>query len=260
MTNKSIRHEVLSYLNSSDMFMNLSTEDQRIFLKRFGNDEGFLELMDVAIAFQEEVADVEAMVPMLFDKNYIEEAEGKTVRKNALKDLVVKEDNVCFIPFQTEVDLASPLIIALDCSTSMLPFESLAKGLMIPCFNLCAQQKRDCIVVPFTETTARPIVLKHGQLHVQSMYELLSLQMRGRARLYPVLKKAIALFDKYKVKQDAELMIVSMNYFDDYREASNSSLIRQLKSQHVELSAITLDEKQFNEEPLHFIDKVFFAK
>ncbi|WP_332646772.1 hypothetical protein [Lysinibacillus sp. 54212] len=259
MTYDIFNDKFLQYLFTSDMFQHLSQVEQQAFLQYFANDEQFIRIMNVALAFQEEIAEVETMVPILFEGSEIPAINTSEVRKATLKDQVVIEDNVCFVPFQTEVDLAAPLIIALDCSESMQTLEDLAKGLIIPCFNLCAQQKRDCIVLPFSETTKQPIVFTHGKLHIQNMNELIHLKMCNRANLLPVFKQALALFDMYNAKQDAELMLVTTNYFDDYVDSNTSSYIRQLKNHNVELSLIALNEQQFNEEPLDFIDKVFFC-
>ena len=259
MTKNKFNDKVFQFLYTSDMFKLLSPVEQRNFLQRYGDNEYFYRIMDVALAFQEEITEVEAMVPILFEGTEIPEISKTEERKATLKDLVVIEDNVCFVPFQTEVDLAAPLIIALDCSQGMHDLEDLAKGLIIPCFNLCAQQKRDCIVLPFSETTKGPIVFTHGKLNNQGMSELIRIKMSNRANLLPVFKKAQALFDLYKVKRDAELMLVTANYFDDYNDLKTSSYVQQLKNSNVELSLISFNEQQFNEEPLDFIDKVFFC-
>lgn len=254
-----INDEVLSYLYSSEMFKYLAEEEQRVFLQSYAKDEQFLQIMNIALTFQAEISEVEALVPTLFDSNEIMKKNSKTVRKNTLKDLVVMEDNVYFVPFHKKKDLAAPLIIALDCSVYMNEFESQAKGLIVPFLNVCAEQKRDCIVLPFAETTDRPIVFTHGELQVASMNKFLQRSTRNRAKLLPVLKVALSIINLYKVKQDAELMIVTTNYFDDFIEAKSSNYVQQLKSKHVELSVIAMDAQQFNEEPLDFIDKVFFA-
>lgn len=245
--------DVLRFLYSSEMFQQLTEEAQQLFLSQFARDEEFIKSIAVAVDFQERLGKLEGSIPLVTP---YEEDELRNVRniqrKLTLKDKAVTKGNVTYVPFHQKIDFAAPLIIGLDTSCEMESYEIQAKGLILPLLELCAEQKRDCIVATINDRCVFP----HGELTSEGIQRLQHIKMQDEQDIALLFKQALYLFDAYRLKEEAEFMLITANTF-----ASSDipdGLIEEFEIRNIELSAIALDAKRFEEAPLPFLNKVFF--
>ncbi len=245
--------DVLRFLYSSEMFQQLTEEDQQLFLQQFARDEAFVDSVAVAMDFQEQTGKLEGSVPLIPPYEDEERRDVRAIqRKMTLKDKAFTEGNVTYVPFGHRIDHAAPLIIGLDTSKGMEEYESQAKGLVLPLVELCAGQKRDCIVATINDRCLFP----HGELLPDEVQRLQQMKMDDEEDMALLYKQALHLFDAYRVKDDAEFMLLTANTFD--AASIPDVLIEEFAWRRIELSAIALDAERFEKAPLLFLDKVFF--
>ena len=245
--------DVLRFLYSSEMFQQLTEEDQQLFLQQFARDEAFVDAVAVAMDFQEQVGKLEGSVPPIPPYEAEERRDVRAIqRKMTLKDKAFTKGNVTYIPFGHRIDHAAPLIIGLDTSKGMEEYEIQAKGLVLPILELCAAQKRDCIVATINDRCLFP----HGELLPGEVQRLQQMKMDNEEDIALLYKQALHLFDAYRVKDDAEFMLLTANTFD--AASIPDVLIEEFAWRRIELSAIALDADRFEKAPLLFLDKVFF--
>ena len=245
--------DVLRFLYSSEMFQQLTEEAQQLFLQQFARDEAFVNSISVAVDFLEKAGKMEGSVPPVTPY----EDEGRrdirsTQRKLTLKDKAFTKGNVTYVPFRHRIDHAAPLIIGLDTSKGMKEYEIQAKGLILPLLELCAGQKRDCIVITINDRCLFP----HGELIPEGVQRLQQMKMEDEQDMALLYKQALHLFEAYRVKEDAEFMLLTANTFD--AASIPDVLIEEFAWRRIELSAIALNADRFEKAPLLFLDKVFF--
>ena len=245
--------DVYRFLYSSNMFQQLAEGEQQRFLEQFAHNEQFIKSLAVAIDFQVHLGKMEATVPVIASYEYIEPDYDVSIkRKLMIKDQTITIGNVTYVPFQQQVDVVAPLIIGFDTSAVMANFEIQAKGLILPLLELCAKQRRDCIVL----TDEKQFIFPHGELITDVIKEVQNIQMKHKANIAALYKRALELFGTYNIMHDAEFMLLTANTFEPSTISQHT--IQAFKSLGVELSAIALDEACFEEAPLVFLDKVFF--
>ncbi|KGR81566.1 hypothetical protein [Lysinibacillus odysseyi] len=245
--------DVLRFLYSSEMFQQLTEEAQQLFLNQFARDEEFIKSIAVAVDFQERLGKLEGSVPLVtpYEDDGIRNVRA-IQRKLTLKDKAVTKGNVTYIPFHQKIDFAAPLIVGLDTSCEMELYEIQAKGLILPLLELCAEQKRDCIVATINDRCVFP----HGELTPEGIQRLQHIKMQDEQDIALLFKQALYLFDAYRLKEDAEFMLITANTFAS--SDISEQLIEEFGMRGIELSAIALDSKRFEEAPLEFLNKVFF--
>jgi len=235
------------------MFQQLSEEEQQRFLAQFAHNEQFIKSLAVAIDFQAHLEKMEATVPVIASYEVKEPNYDVSIkRKLMIKNQSITTGNVTYVPFQQKVDVVAPLIIGFDTSAVMANFEIQAKGLILPLLELCAKQRRDCIVL----TDEEQFIFPHGELITDVMKEVQHIQMKQQANIAALYKRALEIFSTYNTMHDAEFMLLTANTFEPVTIAQHT--IQAFKSLSVELSAIALDEARFEQAPLVFLDKVFF--
>ena len=241
------------FLYSSNMFQQLAEEEQQRFLEQFGSDEQFIKSLAIAIDFQNHLGKMEATVPVIANYEHRELYEDVLIQhKLMMKNQSITIGNITYVPFQQKVDVVAPLIIGFDNSAAMMNFDIQAKGLILPILELCAKQKRDCIIL----TDEEKFIFPHGELLTNVIKGVQNIQMKHRANIVALYKQALEDFRTYNITRDAEFILLTANTFES--STISEHLIFELKSLGVELSAIALDEARFEEAPLLFLDKVFF--
>ena len=245
--------DVYRFLYSSNMFQQLAEDEQQRFLLQFAHNEQFIKSLAVAIDFQAHLGKMEATVPIIAsyevkDPHY----DGSIQRKLIIKDQAITMGNVTYVPFQQKVDVVAPLIIGFDTSAMMADFKIQAKGLILPLLELCAKQRRDCIVL----TDEEQFIFPHGELITDVIKAVQNIKMKHQANIATSYKRALEIFGTYNIMHDAEFMLLTANTFEP--SMISEHIIQAFKSLGVELSAIALDEVRFEEAPLVFLDKVFF--
>ena len=245
--------DVYRFLYSSRMFQQLAEEEQQQFLAQFADNEQFIKSLAVAIDFQAHLGQMEATVPIIARYEVKEPRYDESIQhKLIMKDQSITTGNVTYVPFQQKVDVVAPLIIGLDTSAVMANFEIQAKGLILPLLELCAKQRRDCIVL----TDEAQFIFPQGELITDVIKAVQHIQTKQQVNIATLYKRALEIFGTYNSMQDAEFMLLTVNTFDPSIIAQQT--IQAFKSLGVELSAIALDESRFEQAPLGFLDKVFF--
>ena len=245
--------DVYRFLYSSNMFQQLAEEEQQRFFAQFARNEQFIKSLAVAIDFQAHLGRMGATVPVIASYEVKEPHDtGLIQRKIIMKNQAITKDNVTYVPFQQKIDIVAPLIIGFDTSAVMADFEIQAKGLILPMLELCAKQKRDCIIL----TDEDKFIFPHGGLRTDVIHEVQHIQMKKQANIAALYRRALKVFSTYNTMQDAEFMLLTANVFNP--ATISEHIIDEFKSLGVELSAIALDEARFEQAPLGFLDKVFF--
>lgn len=245
--------DVYRFLYSSNMFQQLAEEEQQRFLAQFARNEQFIKSLAVAIDFQAHLGQMEATVPVIAGYEVKEpHDDGSIQRKLIMKDQSITKGNVTYVPFQKKIDVVAPLIIGFDTSAVMTNFDIQAKGLILPLLELCARQRRDCIIL----TDEDKFIFPQGELITDVIKAVQHIQTKQQANIAALYRRALKVFSTYNTMQDAEFMLLTANTFNP--ATISEHIIYEFKSLGVELSAIALDEARFEQAPLVFLDKVFF--
>lgn len=245
--------DVYRFLYSSNMFQRLAEEEQQRFLEQFAHNEQFIKSLTVAIDFQARLGKMDATVPIIASYDNIEPYYNISIhRKLVIKDRSIMTGNVTYVPFHQKADVVAPFIIGFDTSAMIMNFEIQAKGLILLLLELCAKQRRDCIVL----TNEGQFIFPHGELITDGIKAVQNIQAKHKADIAALYKRALKIFSTYNIMQDAEFMLLTANTFEPATISEHT--IHEFKSLGIELSAIALDEVRFEEAPLLFLDKVFF--
>lgn len=248
--------EILHFLYRNASFQALEEEQQQILLAKFKHEPLFKEVVEISIALEEMIEEVEATLPKIQDKDFLFPQEQQ---KLLLKNRTVTCGNVLYVPFDEMENLYSPMIVIVQQSDSMSEYESFSKGTILPLFNLCALQKRDLIILPFSHTIAEPLIFKKGALQITLFERFLYKHLNGNAQIVPALQKALDLFDQDKINNQRDLMIITDNQFNDFQPLIESDFTERLRELSIDISVIAMSETDFEVQPIPFADKVFFA-
>lgn len=248
--------EILHFLYRNASFQALEEEQQQLLFAKFKNEPLFKEVIEISIALEEIIEEVEATMPKIQDKDFLFPQEQQ---KLLLKNRTVARGNVLYVPFEELGNLYSPMIVIVQQSDSMNEYETFSKGTIMPLFNLCAVQKRDLIILPFSHTIAEPLFFKNGALDIALYERFLYKHLNGNAQIVPVLKKALDLFAQDKINNQRDLMIITDNQFQDFQPLIESDFTERLHELSVDISVIAMSEADFEVQPITFADKVFFA-
>lgn len=250
-----LNDEILHFLYSNNAFQGLTEENQQQFLSRFQTNETFKEMVEISIALEEVITEVEATMPKIQDKDYVFQRE----QKQLLKTRTVVSENVYYVPFDEMGKFYSPIIIAVQQSESMEEFEAFCKGVILPLFNLSAQQKRDIILLPFSENVRTPICFKNGLLEVDLLEVFMNENYGGEAKIVPILTQALEMFQQDTICNQRDLMIITDNQFTDFNEMQTADFSESFAELDVDVSVIAMSEVDFEVQPIPFAEKVFFA-
>ena len=200
MTNKDktlLTDEILHFLYRNASFQGLSEGSQLQFLDIFLTNDVFKEMIKIAIALEETITEVEATMPKIQHKDLL---LPQTKQKELLKSRTVVEDNVYYVPFEALDNIFSPIVIAIQQSTSMKEFEAFCKGTILPLLNLSALQRRDIILLPFNEKVNEPIYFKNGEIQLQSFIDFMRQSYGGEAKIVPVMERALEIFKEDSIE------------------------------------------------------------
>lgn len=254
--NTFLTDEILRFLYRSASFQALNEQQQQQFLAHFSQQPLFKEVVELSITLEEMIEEVEATMPKIQEKDFLLPVEQQ---KQLLKNYTVAKGNVLYIPFEELENVYSPLIVLVQQSDSMYEHEVFSKGTILPLFNLCTVQKRDLIILPFSNELAKPLVFKQGLLHISIFDQFLQNHLKGKAQIVPAIKQALDLFDQDKINNQRDLMIITDNQFFDFQTLMQQKLTERIDELRVDISVIAMSEQDFQEQPTPFADKVFFA-
>lgn len=248
--------EILHFLYRNASFQALDEKQQQQFLEKCEQQPLFKQVIEISIALEEIIVEVEATLPKIQDKDFLFPLEQQ---KRLLKEQTVAYGNVLYVPFDDMKKLYSPMIIIVQQSDEMQEFEVFTKGTILPLFNICAVQKRDLIIIPFSNEPAEPLLFNNGTLHVELFEQFLKHHLTGDAQIVPALEKAVELFTQDNIDNQRDLMIITDNCFSDFHQLNQQDVARKIQELDIDLSVIAMSEKNFETQPISFADKVFFA-
>lgn len=248
--------EILHFLYRNASFQALEENVQQQFLEKFGLQPLFIEVIEISIALEEIIEEVEATMPKIQDKDFLFPLEQQ---KQLLKDRTVVNGNVLHVPFDEIKKRYSPMIVIVEQSDAMQEFEAFTKGTILPLFNLCAVQKRDLIILPYSNKPAQPLLFTNGILHLEMFDLFLQQHIGGEARIVPALDKAIELFTQDYIDNQRDLILITDNQFSDFNQLNQNMLTEKMQELDIDLAVIAMSEKDFEKQPIKFADKVFFA-
>lgn len=259
MTNKDktlLTDEILRFLYRNASFQGLSEEEQINFLDIFLSNDTFKDMVEIAIALEETIKEVEATMPKIQQKDLL---LPQTKQKELMKSRTIVEDNVYYVPFEEMGNIFSPIVIAFQQSNSMKEFEAFCKGMILPLFNLSALQKRDLILLPFNEKVNAPITFKNGKMQLTSFINFMKQTYVGKAKIVPALEQAIEIFNDDFIENERNLMILTDNQFTDFTSFMATDFSSVLADLKVDVSVVAMSEIDFEVQPIPFADKVYFA-
>lgn len=260
MTNRRktlLNEEILRFLYKSASFQGLEEIEQQQLLTRYKQDEKFIKIMEISISLQEMIQEVEATMPKMQDKDYL---LSLAQQQRLLKERTVVEDNVYFVPFNEIEVVHSPMVVLLQQSVTMKPYEVFCKGTIMPLFHLCATQKRDLIIIPFSETLEIPLHFKNGVLQLALFDRFLNEFKGNSAMIVPAIEQAFAIFSSEDpLCNGRDLIMITDNQFDDFQALLEADYATRLESLDIDLSVIAMSESNFELQPIPFAQKVFFA-
>ena len=248
--------EILHYLYRSASFQVLNEQQQQQFLAHFSQQSLFKEVVELSITLEEVIEEVEATMPKIQEKDFLLPLEQQ---EQLLKNHTVKKGNILYVPFEEIENVYSPLIVLVQQSDSMYEYEAFSKGTILPLFNLCTVQKRDLIIIPFSDEIAAPLVFKQGHLHIVPFEQFLQNHSKGEAQIVPAIKQVLDLFTQDIINNQRDLMMITDNQFVDFQSLLQQEWIERINELTIDVSVIAMSEQDFQEQPIPFADKVFFA-
>lgn len=259
MTNNTtslLNDEILRFLYSNAAFQSIEEKDQQTFLQTFQENEFFKEIVEIAIALQESIEEVEAFLPKMQNRDHLLVTDAHI---NMMKNRTKVEGNVYYVPFGEVKKSMSPFIVCLQQSGSMLEYEAFSKGMLLPFFHLCAHQNRDLIIIPFGEGVKEVMTFEDSTFKMPVFQQFIENMEQGEARIAPALEMAIVLLEEDAIKQNPDIMIVTDNQFTDFDVLLNSEFEDVFAELNAEISVMAMSEIDFEVQPIPFADKVFFA-
>jgi len=251
-----LNDEILHFLYKNASFQALEEAVQQQFIAKFKEDENFVEIIEISMSLQEMIQEVEATMPKMQDKDFL---LTQQLQKQLLKERTVVEGNVYFVPFTEMEDVFSPMVVALQQSESMMEFEVFCKGTILPLFHLCASQKRDLIIVPFSNQVQQPIIFKNGVMALPMFDRFINTKSASDAEMVPAMTQVLAIFEGDSIDNGRDLMIITDNQFTDFQALMQAEFEETLNELDIDVSVIAMSEVDFEVQPIPFAPKVFFA-
>ncbi|ATP41122.1 hypothetical protein CSE16_14275 [Solibacillus sp. R5-41] len=255
--NTQLTDEILHFLYSHFAFQALHEQEQQQFIAHFQHNAQFKEIVVIASTLQESIVELEAMMPKIQDKDVLLPPETYS---QLMKEQTIVSDNIYYVPFGQKGKMYSPIVIALQQSDAMKTMQAFCKATILPIFNLCARQQRDLVVIPFGQTVGKPLYFHHAHLQPQLFSDFIDGNKGGEAQILPALMKARELLQKCPIQNDAELIIITDNHYTDVAALSKNDIGKTLKQLRIDVSVIAMSEKDFEDQPISFADKVLFAE
>ena len=247
--------EMLHFLYSSSIFQSLTEEEQLTFLQKYKENKAFHKILQVAIRLNELIEEVElTMLPISENdaNQYFKQS------RRSITERVTIEDNVYHFPFGERLKEQGPFIVCIQQGSQMEEVSLFCKGMLLPLFDMCYRQKRDLIVLLFSDDVEE-LRFEYGQSPIRPFDLFISMFNKGDAKIIPVLEHVITLWDEADVKDRTEVMLVTNNELADYSEENVMKLIESLKERSISITAVAMSEQQYEKQPMHFLDNIFFV-
>ncbi|WP_274307388.1 hypothetical protein [Solibacillus daqui] len=248
--------EILQFLYKNASIQGLGNTEQQQLLERYGQDENFVEIMEISMSLQEIIQEVEATMPKMREKECLLSLERQ---KHLLKERSVVEGNVYFVPFNEVENVYSPMIVLMQQSETLKACETFCKGTITPFFHLCATQKRDLIIIPFSKTVQEPMIFKKGLLQLALFDRFINEYMDNEATIVPAIEQVLAIFNEDTACNERDVIIITDNLFSDYQSLIQEDYAARFEKLDIDISVIAMSEINFETQPIPFAQKVYFA-
>ena len=246
--------EMLHFLYRSSIFQSFTEDEQVAFLQRYKENVAFHEILQVAINLNEVIAEVERTIPSITEEitNYF-----KQPRRSISKCLKI-EDNVYHYPFGECIKEQGPFIVCLQQGNRMEGVSLFCKGMIMPLFEMCYRQKRDLIIIPFSEDVEE-LRFEFGKSHLHTFDQFIGMDKKGDAQIIPILKRIITIVDEADVKDQTEVMLITNNDLLDYNEDKVLKLVDILKERFVSITAVSVSEQHNEKHPMRFLENIYYV-
>ena len=246
--------EMLHFLYRSSIFQSFTEDEQVAFLQRYKDNEAFHEILQVAIGLNEVIVEVERTIPSISEEvtNYF-----KQPRRSISKCLKI-EDNVYHYPFGECIKEQGPFIVCLQQGNRMEGVSLFCKGMIMPLFEMCYRQKRDLIILPFSDEV-EALRFEFGRSHLHAFDLFIAIDKKGDAKIIPTLERIITIVDEADVKDQTEVMLITNNDLIDYSEDKVLTLVDALKERFVSITAVSMSEQHYEKHPMHFLEKIYYV-
>ena len=252
--NHKFTDEMLHFLYSSSIFQSFTEEEQSAFLQKYSGNRAFFEILQVAIRLNEVIVEIERIIPS------IPEDVGQYYKqpRRSITERVTIEDNVYHFPFGENLKERGPFIVCIQQGDRMEDVSLHCKGMLLPLFDMCYLQKRDLIILAFSDDIEE-LRFEYGESSFPTFDMFISTYKMGDAKIIPVLEHVITLWEQAAVKNESEVMLITNNELSDYSEEKLMKLVHTIKERSISITAVAMSEQQFEKQPMHFLDKIFFV-
>lgn len=243
--------EMLHFLYRSTLFQSFPEDEQVAFLQRYRDNEAFHEILQIAIGLNETIAELERTMPAISEDvtHYF-----KQPRRSISMCLKI-EDNVYHYPFGERIKEQGPFIVCMQQGDRMEDVSLFCKGLVMPLFDMCYRQKRDLIILPFSNDVEE-LRFEFGESPFCAFDLFITINKKGDAKIIPTLERIINIVDDSDVKDQTEVILITNNDLVDYSENKVLELVDALKERFVSITAVSMSEEQYEKQPMYFVDKI----
>ena len=254
-TQNRLSDEMLQFLYQSKTFQSFTEQQQREFLKKYNEHEGFQEILQVALNLHEMIEEVEQMVVPLDE----ETKSFFATPRHSISTRVTIEDNIYHYPFGEQIKEQGPLIVCLQQGDTMEAVFNFCKGMMMPLFDVCLRQKRDLYIITFGGDDVICHTFPYAAVPLAQFDAWVNTAITGKACLSKALHVASEVYQLADETYNSELMIVTNNMLDDYNDETYKATLQQLIDKNVTISCVAMSEQLYDEQPLTFLNKIYYV-
>ena len=246
--------EMLHFLYKSSIFQSFTEDEQLAFLQRYQENEAFHNILQVALGLNEVIAEVERTMPAISEEviHYFKQP------RSSISMCLKIEDNVYHYPFGECIKWQVPFIVCWQQGNRMESVSLFCKGMIMPLFDMCYRQKRDLIIIPFSED-AEELHFGFGKSHLHTFDQFIGMDKNGDAQIIPTLEKIINIVDEADVKDQIEVMLITNTDLVDYNEDKVLKLVDTLKERFVSITAVSVSEQHNERHPMHFLENIYYV-
>ncbi|WP_141680883.1 VWA domain-containing protein [Caryophanon tenue] len=173
-------------------------------------------------------------------------------------------NNVIYVPFQNAQQGDGPYIICLEQTARTKRFDIQTKALVLLISRLAKQYGRDLCIIPYANDVKGHYYFEKGNIPVDELSQFVRHYEDGEANILPALSFALTILRQNDEQQRSDIifiteggMIREQRLLDStYKQAVESFLTMR----NVDVSALVLNERLFDEQQYWFINDVYFAE
>ncbi|MGN4128107.1 hypothetical protein ACMGD3_24335 [Lysinibacillus sphaericus] len=181
--------------------------------------------------------------------------------KNEFLRRFAESQTLMYSPQGKEILGKGPLVVVLDESGSMHNLNPQAKGFVIALAMIAKKQKRDLIVIPFSNDIGTPTICEKGKVTTQHIVDWATKFLSGGTKYMPPLLEAQRVIKEQKRFKDGDIIFVTDGAPQDYGWM-NKELPKFLafkKSHKVNITSLLIGRDVTKEHVQKFSDKIINA-